>query len=248
MAAQGNWSCRIMRHGGSVYGAVGILAEIHEHAVDGRRGGAAGACRRVRARRSGCEIKARQRGASTHAGPDADDPDLCLSRAAGGAVRLRPGSRGSCQHDLCGTANDPQCAAGAAIGAAGTSRGVFHVRNDTMAALLLYRASLRQAADPCRHQPAGSGQPVDGHHRCRDRRVRRYRARGPRRDQQGVRTLRTGACRRHRHRAAGRRHRQADSRRGDAREIYRTRHRQAGDPHPVATWLVWPWFWPPASR
>ena len=43
---------------------------------------------------------------------------------------------GSCQHDLCGTANDPQCSAGAAIGTTGTSRSIFHVRNDPVAAAI----------------------------------------------------------------------------------------------------------------
>ena len=75
-----------------------------------------------------------------------------------------------------------------------------------------YRAALRQAADPRRDQPAGAGQPVDGDHRRRHRRVRRYRPRGAGRHQQGIRPFRAGLGGRHRHRPACCRDRQIDAR------------------------------------
>ena len=166
LSASGGRARRAVWQCCSVYGAVGLLAEIDEYIVDGWRCRAAGAGGRVRAWRAGGKIAARQCRAATDAGSDADHPDFCLSGTVGGVFWFRPCAGGIGKHDLCCPADDPQRDAGPARGSAGTARGVCHVRHDSLATLSLYRDPLRQTPDSGGHQPVGAGQPVDGDH-CR---------------------------------------------------------------------------------
>ena len=166
VAASGARPCGVMRRRCSLYGTVRILAEVNEHTVDGGRGRAVGPCGRLWAGCSGRKVTARECGAATNTGPDADDPDIRLSGAAGCAVRLWPCPGRVGQHDLCGPANGTQCDVGAARRTTGIARSIIHVRHHGLAALSVYRDALRQAPDSCRHQPAGAGQPVHGDYCC----------------------------------------------------------------------------------